>query len=302
PQHRGGKGIIGIRPKEGDRVARAFRANSHDTLLCFTDRGQVYDLKAYDLPAPDSRRARGSPAVNVLDLDDGEQLAAVVSCDELDPEECVVTVTREGYAKRTLCGEFENILSTGIIAADLGEDDELVDVAITDGDRDLVIATRDGMTIRFDEDEVRSMGRSARGVRGVDLREGDAVAGMVATDSEDDRHLLTVTRNGYGKRTPLSEYRPQSRYGKGLVDIKTGDRNGPVASVKAVDPADHLVAMTEHGQTMRTRAGEISAVSRNTKGVTVMTVEDDDAVAAVDALPVEAVSGDESAAADGAEN
>ena len=302
PQHRGGKGIIGIRPKEGDRVARAFRANSHDTLLCFTDRGQVYDLKAYDLPAPDSRRARGSPAVNVLDLDDGEQLAAVVSCDELDPEECVVTVTREGYAKRTLCGEFENILSTGIIAADPGEDDELVDVAITDGDRDLVIATRDGMTIRFDEDEVRSMGRSARGVRGVDLREGDAVAGMVATDSEDDRHLLTVTRNGYGKRTPLSEYRPQSRYGKGLVDIKTGDRNGPVASVKAVDPADHLVAMTERGQTMRTRAGEISAVSRNTKGVTVMTVEDDDAVAAVDALPVEAVSEDEPAAADGAEN
>ena len=302
PQHRGGKGIIGIRPKEGDRVARAFRVNSHDTLLCFTDRGQVYDLKAYDLPAPDSRRARGSPAVNVLDLDDGEQLAAVVSCDELDPEECVVTVTREGYAKRTLCGEFENILSTGIIAADPGEDDELVDVAITDGDRDLVIATRDGMTIRFDEDEVRSMGRSARGVRGVDLREGDAVAGMVATDSEDDRHLLTVTRNGYGKRTPLSEYRPQSRYGKGLVDIKTGDRNGPVASVKAVDPADHLVAMTERGQTMRTRAGEISAVSRNTKGVTVMTVEDDDAVAAVDALPVEAVSEDEPVAADGAEN
>ena len=302
PQHRGGKGIIGIRPKEGDRVARAFRANSHDTLLCFTDRGQVYDLKAYDLPAPDSRRARGSPAVNVLDLDDGEQLAAVVSCDELDPEECVVTVTREGYAKRTLCGEFENILSTGIIAADLGEDDKLVDVAITDGDRDLVIATRDGMTIRFDEDEVRSMGRSARGVRGVDLREGDAVAGMVATDSEDDRHLLTVTHNGYGKRTPLSEYRPQSRYGKGLVDIKTGDRNGPVASVKAVDPADHLVAMTERGQTMHTRVGEISAVSRNTKGVTVMTVEDEDAVAAVDVLPVEAVSEDEPAAADGAED
>jgi len=302
PQHRGGKGIIGIRPKDGDRVARTFRANSHDRLLCFTDRGQVYDLQAYDLPAPDSRRARGSAAVNELDLDDGEQLAAVVPCDELDPEECVVTVTREGYVKRTLCGAFENILSTGIIAADLGADDELVDVTITDGDRDLVIATREGMTIRFDETEVRSMGRTARGVRGVDLREGDAVAGVVATDSEDDRHLLTVTRDGYGKRTPLSEYRPQSRYGMGLVDIKTGDRNGPVSCVKAVDAADHLIVMTEQGQIMRTRANEVSAVSRNTKGVKVMTVEDEDRVAAVDVLPATAVPESRPADEDGGED
>jgi DNA gyrase subunit A len=302
PQHRGGKGIIGIRPKDGDRVARTFRANSHDRLLCFTDRGQVYDLQAYDLPAPDSRRARGSAAVNVLDLDDGEQLAAVVPCDELDPEECVVTVTREGYVKRTLCGAFENILSTGIIAADLGADDELVDVTITDGDRDLVIATREGMTIRFDETEVRSMGRTARGVRGVDLREGDAVAGVVATDSEDDRHLLTVTRDGYGKRTPLSEYRPQSRYGMGLVDIKTGDRNGPVSCVKAVDAADHLIVMTEQGQIMRTRASEVSAVNRNTKGVKVMTVEDEDRVAAVDVLPATAVPESRPADEDGGED
>ena len=302
PQHRGGKGIIGIRPKDGDRVARTFRANSHDRLLCFTDRGQVYDLQAYDLPAPDSRRARGSAAVNVLDLDDGEQLAAVVPCDELDPEECVVTVTREGYVKRTLCGAFENILSTGIIAADLGADDELVDVTITDGDRDLVIATREGMTIRFDETEVRNMGRTARGVRGVDLREGDAVAGVVATDSEDDRHLLTVTRDGYGKRTPLSEYRPQSRYGMGLVDIKTGDRNGPVSCVKAVDAADHLIVMTEQGQIMRTRANEVSAVSRNTKGVKIMTVEDEDRVAAVDVLPATAVPESRPADEDGGED
>ncbi len=294
PQHRGGKGIIGIRPKEGDRVTRAFRANSHDTLLCFTDQGQVYRLKAYDLPAPDSRRSRGSPAVNVLDLDDGEQLAAVVPCGEIDPEECVVTVTRDGYVKRTLCGEFENILSTGIIAAGLDEDDELVDVALTDGTSDLVISTRDGMTIRFDESEARSMGRSARGVRGIDLREGDEVVGMVATDDDaDDRSLLTVTHNGYGKRTPLSEYRKQSRYGMGLVDIKTGERNGAVSCVKAVDDDDHLVVMTEHGQIMRTRADEVSTVSRNTKGVTVMTVEDDDAVAAIDKLPADALGDDD---------
>jgi Type IIA topoisomerase (DNA gyrase/topo II, topoisomerase IV), A subunit len=148
------------------------------------------------------------------------------------------------------------------------------------------------MTIRFDESEVRSMGRSARGVRGIDLREGDEVVGMVATDTEDDRSLLTVTRNGFGKRTPLSEYRKQSRYGMGLVDIKTGDRNGTVACVKAVADDDHLVVMTERGKIMRTRADEVSTVSRNTKGVTVIGVEEGDAVAAMDRLPAEAL-GDE---------
>jgi DNA gyrase subunit A len=285
PQHRGGKGIIGIRPKEGDRVDSVFRANSHDTLLCFTNRGQVYELKAYDLPAPDARRSRGSPAVNVLDLDDGEKLTAVVPCGDVDPDECVTMVTRGGYVKRTGCGDFENILSTGIIATRLEDGDELVDVEITDGSRDLVIATRDGMTIRFDESEVREMGRSARGVRGIDLREGDAVVGMVATDEGDDRSLLTVTENGYGKRTPLSQYRVQSRYGKGLIDIKTGDRNGPVACVKAVGPDDHLVVMTGGGQIMRTEVSEVSTVSRNTMGVTVMTVEDGDAVVCCDVVP-----------------
>ena len=283
-QRRGGKGIIGGDPKDGDRVTKVFRAHSHDYLLCFTNQGQVYRLKTYEIPEM-SRTARGKSAVNLLDLDDGEKLTAVVPTDEFDDDECITMATRNGYVKRTCCAEFENILSTGIIAAKLEDGDELVDVEVTDGTGDLVIATEGGMTIRFDEDEVREMGRSARGVRGIDLQEGDAVAGLVATSDDDERSLLTVTENGYGKRTPLSEYRSQSRYGKGLIDIKTGERNGRVTSVKAVTEADHLIAMSERGQIMRCPVAEISTVGRNTKGVVIMDVEEGDAVASVDVLP-----------------
>ena len=293
PQNRGGKGIIGSDPKEGDRVTTVFQAHSHDLLLCFTNHGQVYKLKTYEIPEM-SRTARGKSAVNLLDLSDGEDITAVVPTDDLEPDECITMATRDGYVKRTCCDQFENILSTGIRAAKLEDGDELVDVEVTDGTKDLVIATEDGMTIRFDEDEVRQMGRSARGVRGIDLREGDHVAGLVATDDADERDLLTVTRNGYGKRTPLSEYRRQSRYGKGLIDIKTDERNGPVTDVKAVEQDDHIVVMSASGQIMRCPVADISTVGRNTKGVVIMDVDEGDSVACVDVLPAEPASEDES--------
>jgi DNA gyrase subunit A len=283
PQGRGGKGIIGSDPKEGDRVSKVFRANSHDYLLCFTNDGQVYRLKTYEIPEM-SRTARGKSAVNIIDLDDGEEITAVVNTDEFDAEECITMVTRQGYVKRTCVGDFENILSTGIIAASIEGDDELADVEVTDGTSDLVIATEEGMTIRFAESEAREMGRTARGVRGIDLEGDDAVVGMVATDDTDDRALLTVTRNGYGKRTPLTEYRPQSRYGKGLVDIKTEKRNGRVTTVKAVTD-DDIVVMSEDGQIMRTPVEEISTFGRNTMGVTVMELDGDDRVASVTVIP-----------------
>ncbi|SFS06378.1 DNA gyrase subunit A [Halomicrobium zhouii] len=287
PQGRGGKGIIGADPKEGDRVSKVFRANSHDYLLCFTNQGQVYRLKTYEIPEM-SRTARGKSAINLIDLDEGEEITAVVDTDEFEDEESITMVTRDGYVKRTAAAEFENILSTGIIAAKLEDDDALVDVEVTDGTKDLVIATEDGMTIRFDEDEVRKMGRNARGVRGIDLQDDDKVAAMVATDDADDRALFTVTRNGYGKRTLLGEYRAQSRYGMGLIDIKTNERNGPVASAKAVTEDDQLVIMSERGQIMRIRAGEVSQVGRNTMGVTIMELEGDDQVASVTVVPADA--------------
>jgi DNA gyrase subunit A (EC 5.99.1.3) len=286
PQGRGGKGIIGADPKDDDRVSTVFRANTHDYLLCFTNHGRVYRLKTYEIPEM-SRTARGKSAVNVIDLDDGEEITAVVDTDDFTTDQCLTMVTREGYIKRTCATDFENIRSTGIIAANIDDGDALVDVEVTDRSRDLVVGTEAGMTIRFGEDEVREMGRTARGVRAIDLQDGDRVAGLVATDETDERALLTVTRNGYGKRTPLAEYRRQSRYGKGLVDIDTGERNGRVVTVKAVSASDDLVVMSEHGQIMRTRVGEISTQGRNTMGVKVIDIEAGDGVASVTVVPGE---------------
>ncbi|MYL18096.1 DNA gyrase subunit A [Halorubrum terrestre] len=283
-QNRGGKGIIGTGLKEGDRVSSVFAANSHDYLLVFTNRGQIYELKTYEIPEM-SRTARGKSAVNLLDLDDGEEIESVVNTEDLDDDEFLTMVTRDGYIKRTAVDEFGNIRSTGIRAIRLEDGDELVDVEVTDGERDIVIGSRNGMAIRFDESDARAMGRTARGVIGIDLREGDAVAGVAAIDDEYHNWVLTVTENGYGKRSDLDEYRPQSRNGKGLVDIKTGDRNGEVVAIEAVTYGDHLVAMSGAGQIMRTRVEEISTVSRNTKGVIVMNLDPDDEVASVDIVP-----------------
>jgi len=283
-QNRGGKGIIGTGLKEGDRVSSVFAANSHDYLLVFTNRGQIYELKTYEIPEM-SRTARGKSAVNLLDLGDGEEIEAVVNTDDLDDDEFLTMVTRDGYIKRTAVDQFGNIRSTGIRAIRLEDGDELVDVEVTDGERDIVIGSRDGMAIRFDESEARAMGRTARGVIGIDLREGDAVAGVAAIDDDYHNWVLTVTENGFGKRSDLDEYRLQSRNGKGLIDIKTGDRNGGVVAIEAVTYGDHLLAMSGDGQIMRTRVEEISTVSRNTMGVIVMNLDADDEVASVDIVP-----------------
>ena len=283
-QNRGGKGIIGTKLKSGDSVATVFRTNTHDHLLCFTDQGRVYELRGYEVPEM-SRTARGTSAVNLLDFDADEEIAAVVSVDELDPEEFLTTVTRNGYVKRTSAEKFANIRSTGIIATKLDAEDELVDVVVTDGTDDIVIATREGRSIRFAEGEVRAMGRSARGVRGIETdEEGHGVAGIAAV-SADTQWLLTVTEQGYGKRSPIGAYRRQSRNGKGLIDIKTNERNGPTEAIEAVGPSDHLFAMSEKGQIMRTPIESISVVGRNTMGVTIMNVDADDRLASIDVLP-----------------
>ncbi|WP_254544410.1 DNA gyrase subunit A [Halomarina pelagica] len=296
PQHRGGKGIIGTRLKDGDRVSTVFQASTHDYLLCFTSAGQVYQLKTYELPEM-GRTARGRSAVNVLSLDRDERVTAIVNTDDFDEDEFLTMVTRGGYIKRTPVGEFDNILSTGIRAVSLEAGDELVDVAVTDGESDVIVGTEGGMVIRFDETEARAMGRTARGVNAIKLTdrnvgsenladrrdwEGDAVVGLVCATEADDRDLLTVTWHGYGKRTPLSAYRRQSRYGKGLIDIKTNARNGHVVALKTVSEDDDLVIMSEGGQIMRTHAREVSEQGRNTMGVRVMRLDDRDWVASVD--------------------
>ncbi len=287
PQHRGGKGIIGTRPKDGDRVSTVFTASTHDYLLCLTDHGQIYRLKVFELPEM-GRTARGTSAVNVIDLDDDEEITAVVNTDDID-DGYLAMATRNGYVKRTAVADFENVHAGGIRAVRLEDGDALVDAEVTSGDGDLLLGTRQGMTIRFPETDTRPMGRTARGVNGIKLASDDQVAGLVAVATDDDRDLLTVTQNGYGKRTSLREYRQQSRYGKGLVDIKTDERNGDVCSIETVSPGDDLVIMSEAGQIMRSYVDEVSAVGRNTKGVVVMELDEDDYVAGVDvaANPVE---------------
>ncbi|MFB6138080.1 MAG: DNA gyrase C-terminal beta-propeller domain-containing protein, partial [Halobacteriaceae archaeon] len=277
--------------------SKVFCANTHDYLLCFTNHGEVYQLKTYEIPEM-SRTARGKSAVNLLDLDRDEEITAVVNTDDFGEEEFLTMVTRNGYVKRTPASAFESVLSTGIIAAKLEEGDALVDVAVTDGTRDLLVESSDGRAIRFAEEEARSMGRTARGVNSIELEEGQGVVGLVAADPEDDADLLTVTRNGYGKRTPLSAYRRQSRYGKGLVDVKTGDRNGPVAAVERVEADDELVVVSADGQIMRIAVDDVSSVGRNTQGVVVMDVAAGDAVASVDVVPrATAANGDGDGAA-----
>jgi DNA gyrase subunit A len=301
-QRRGGKGIIGTDLKAGDQVASVFVANTHDYLLCFTNHGQVYKLKTYQVPEM-SRTARGKSAVNLLDLDDGERLTAVVNTDEIDieaiedeegdAEEYLTMVTRDGYIKRTSVADFQNILSTGIRAISLEEGDALVDVEVTGGDQDVVIGTREGMSIRFDETEARAMGRTARGVRGVNLTGEDKVAAVAAIDEAKNSWVLTVTANGYGKRSDLDAYRKQSRNGKGLIDIKTNERNGPVSSMHAVGPGDNLVVMSEGGQIMRCAVEDFSVQGRNTMGVKAMDLDAGDTVAAVDVVFAEQLKDDD---------
>ena len=295
-QNRGGKGIIGTDLKEGDSVSSVFVANTHDYLLCFTNHGQVYQLKTYQVPEM-GRTARGKSAVNVLDLDDGEEIAAVVNTADMDAG-FLTMATAGGRIKRTSVDQFGNILSTGIRAISLEDGDELVDVAVTGGEADLVLATAGGMSIRFAEDEVRAMGRSARGVRGIRLEESDRVVGVAAADGEVHDWLLTVTKNGYGKRTNIDSYRCQSRNGKGLIDIKTNERNGAVCSIQTVSYGDQLVVMSEAGQVIRTPVEDISTVGRNTMGVTVMDVAADDRIASVDVIAADRVESGGDAADD----
>ncbi len=301
-QNRGGKGIIGTDLKEGDAVSSVFVANSHDYLLCMTNFGQIYKIRGFQIPEM-SRTARGKSAINLLDLDDGEELTAVVNMDdiavdEIDGERYLTMVTRNGYIKRTSVEAFQNIRTTGIRALSLEEGDRLVDVEITDGERTLVIATADGMAIRFDEQDVRSMGRTARGVRGIDLQAGDRVAGVAAVDTERHSWVLTVTKHGYGKRSDIDEYRVQSRNGKGLIDIKTNERNGRVCAMETVGPGDHLVVMSKSGQIMRTPVEGISTVGRNTMGVIVMDLDEGDAVSCLDVIPREMVTAESEAEVD----
>ena len=288
-QARGGVGIIGSDTKEGDFIEHLFVASTHDYLLIFTNRGRCYWLKVYDVPSM-SRQSKGRNIVNLLNL--GEQkIASVINVQKLaeEPEQKgekqLVMATKKGLVKKTRLSAYSNPRSTGVIAINLDPNDDLIGVVLTTGKDHIVLGTQDGMMIRFDEGQVRSMGRASRGVKGIKLRQGDVVVGMVIV--EEKAALLTVCENGYGKRTGFESYRSQSRGGIGLKNIKTTDRNGKVVSLKAVQSKDDLMLITANGMVIRTSLGEIRSIGRNTQGVRLIKLREADKLVAAEKIAAE---------------
>ncbi|MGA2703759.1 MAG: DNA gyrase subunit A [Isosphaeraceae bacterium] len=286
-QGRGGRGITVTNTREGDFLEHMFVALTHDYILLFTDHGKVYWIKVYDLPMA-TRTSGGRAMVNLLQLSEGEKVTGVVPVREFRTDECLMMVTRRGTVKKTELKAFRRPLGRGIIALGLEEGDQLIGVArIKTGDQ-VILSTRSGMAIRFDELDVRPMGRPAHGVKGITLDEQDEVVGMVIANGEEDpASLLTVCSNGYGKRTMLTEYRSQNRGGKGLIDIKTSDRNGSVVAVTKVTDADEVMLTTARGILIRTRVADTRLIGRNTQGVRLIRLDEGDTVGSLAKLPEE---------------
>jgi DNA gyrase subunit A len=332
-QRRGGKGLKGAKTEEEDPIRHLFAASTHDYLLFFTNRGKVYWQKVYDLPQL-ARESRGRAIVNLLNLAEGESIADCRAVRDFTADHYLMMATRRGLVKKTPLSQYSRPQRNGIIAIKLKEDDELVDVAITKPGDEVVLSTARGMAIRFRQSDARPMGRNTSGVKGINLTSGDELVGMVVAEPETT--LLTVCRNGYGKRTPFGpnspvvegeeqalpadeapveepsaleeqstieepsaedeggeeggsgrRYRTQRRGGKGLRDIKTTERNGPVVSVVTVSDDDEVLLMTARGKIQRVKANDISVIGRNTQGVKIMTLDEDDALAAAVRVPRE---------------
>ena len=282
-QQRGGRGVSGAQTPDEDFVAELFVASTHDHLLIITDRGRAYAKRVFHLPQA-ARTARGKALVNLLELQDGEKVVTMRPIKAFEDGRFVVMATRRGVVKKTELPAFANIRATGIIALRIDEDDSLVAVDFTGGDSDVLLATRGGYAVRFSEKKVRSMGRDARGVRGIALRADDGLVGMAVVAKDDARTLLTVCERGYGKRTPLPEYPQKGRGGKGVITIKTSDRNGPVVAVRVVSTEDHLMMITDRGKIIRMPVGGIPEIGRNTQGVRLIRLEEGEAVRGVERL------------------
>ncbi|MCC7008260.1 MAG: DNA gyrase subunit A [Acidobacteria bacterium] len=275
-QRRGGKGLIGMQTRDEDVVQHLFVANTHAYILIFSDRGRCYWLRVYDVPEV-GRSSKGKSIANLVHMAEGERLAALLRVQAFPTEEggrFIVMGTRKGTVKKTDLVAFSNPRTAGIIAMQVDDEDRVIAVAETDGAKDLVIGTKNGMAIRFAESDVRPMGRSAFGVRGIQLRDGDEAVAMEVVN--DEATLLTVCENGYGKRTPVSEYRPQSRGGIGLKNVQTSDRNGNVIGLGCVTDRDELLLVTSQGQVIRMKAGDLRPIGRDTQGVRLMDLAEGD--------------------------
>src|SRR4051794_36424701 len=332
-QRRGGKGRIGMQTKEEDIVEHLFVASAHSYVLVFTDRGRLYWIKVHQIPEVASN-ARGKAIVNLLTVEQGESVRALLTVRDFNDAKYVVMVTRAGKIKKTELTAFSNVRASGIIAIDINEGDDLYAVRLSQGGDEIFIGTHDGMAIRFNENGVRPMGRGAAGVKGISLREGDSVVEMdvlpasgeaapeplaegeepevvVETEAEgedaeivasDERgQVLTITEKGFGKRTPVSAYRLQSRGGIGVTNIKTTDKNGKVAGISYVFEDDQVLLITEQGMIIRTNVADIRSIGRNTQGVRVINIDENDSVVAAVKL-VDKDDGEEDLPADDAES
>jgi DNA gyrase subunit A len=272
-QGRGGQGVRAASTKEEDFIEHLFISSTHDTVLFFTSLGKAHWLKVYEVPEG-SRQARGNAVVNLLNLQEGETIRAFVPVKVFDDQHFVVLCTRSGTVKKTSLSAFSRPRKGGIVAININEGDELMDVSLTDGDMQLIIATSKGQAVKFHESDVRPMGRTAAGVRGITLKGDDRVIGMVI--AEDDRTLLTVTENGYGKRTVISEYRRIRRGGSGVKDIVCSPRNGRAVAIRSVTDDDSIMLISQNGIIIRTAANGISVIGRATQGVRVMKLTEGD--------------------------
>ena len=278
-QNRGGRGVKGMSTNDDDFVEQLRICSTHDFLLFFTNKGKVYQAKGYEVPEY-GRNAKGIPALNFLNIDKDEKIQTMISMtDHESADRQLFFATRQGTVKRTALSEFENIRTSGLIAINLKEDDELVNVVVTNGNQSIVMGTHDGYAVHFAETDVRSMGRTATGVRGVRLEEGDYVIGMEILNSDQD--VFVVSENGYGKRTVAAEYAIRNRGGKGVITLNITDKNGPLVALKTVDGTEDIMMVTDQGIMIRFDAQDISQTSRSTQGVRLMRLEDESRVATV---------------------
>lgn len=276
-QNRGGKGIMGMSRREEDVAKNMFTCSTHDAILIFTNMGKVFKLKGYQIPEA-SRTSKGMNVINLLPIEQDEKVTAMVKVPKDSDREYLCMVTRNGVIKRTALDQYNNIRKTGIIAINLDEGDELCWVEITDGERNLIVATHDGMAICFKEEDARLIGRTARGVRAIQLAEGDYVVGFAV--AVENMQLLTVSETGYGRRSDFEDYRVQGRAGKGLINYHT-DKYGKVAMIAPVMEENDVIMITSDGVVIRTHADQISLIKRGGKGVKVMTVKDNEKVATI---------------------
>jgi DNA gyrase subunit A len=274
-QRRGGKGKIGMGVKDEDFVETLFTASTHDYLLFFTDAGKVFWLKVHEIPEA-GRAAKGKAMVNLLALSGDEKVTATLPVKEFRDDRYVFMATRQGVIKKTELSAYSNPRQGGIIALSLDGGDKLIGVQITDGQREILLGTRQGIVIRFKEEDVRPMGRTAHGVRGITLEEGNQVIGMETITPDSTTAVLTITENGFGKRTPVSEYRLQGRGGKGIISVKTTERNGSAVGFVQVRENDEIMMMSSKGKILRCRVDKIREVGRNTQGVRVLEMEETD--------------------------